>query len=93
VGAVGKTVQAGSLISLSAGLAAYEQTPAGMEAPRMLRLVDWVGLRTCDAFSLFGAEGLIDSSCSGKAGVFGLGLLTAVILVLFVFFAVTTIKT
>ena len=59
----------------------------------MLQLVGWVGSRTCDAFSLFGAQSLISSACVGPDAIFGLGLITAVLVVLFVFFAVGTLKT
>jgi hypothetical protein len=54
----------------------------------MIGLVDWVGSKTCDAFSLFGAVSLVEASCSSTNDVFGLGLITIALMALFVFVAV-----
>jgi hypothetical protein len=55
---------------------------AGWGKIEMAGIITWIGSRTCDAFLAVGAEQLIARACSSSNGLYGLGLITCVVVAL-----------
>jgi len=48
-------------------------------------VITWTGSKACDVFAGLGAQQLFAKTCSASNSIYGLGLITGVVLVLAVF--------